>query len=87
MVIYAAPGGGGARADYYDSEGHVIRYAVQSPAANQAVFTSDATTGAPRVRLTYRLEGGVLEGTFEIASPEAPDVFKPYLSWEAHKGT
>jgi hypothetical protein len=87
MVIYAAPGGGGARADYYDSEGHVIRYAVQSPAPNQAVFTSDPSPGAPRFRLTYRLEGSVLKGTFEIASADAPDAFKPYLSWESRKGT
>jgi hypothetical protein len=85
MVIYAAPGGGGARADYYDSEGHVIRYAVQTPDANQAVFTSDATAGAPRFRLTYKLEGSVLKGTFEIAGPDAPDAFKPYLSWESRK--
>jgi hypothetical protein len=85
MVIYAAPGGGSARADYYDSEGHVIRYAVQTPAPNQAVFVSDTAAGAPRFRLTYRLEGSVLKGTFEIAAPDAPDAFKPYLSWEARK--
>jgi hypothetical protein len=84
MVIYAAPGGG-VRADYYDSEGHVIRYAVQTPAPNQAVFVSDAAAGAPRFRLTYRLEGSVLKGRFEIAAPDAPDAFKPYLNWEARK--
>jgi hypothetical protein len=86
MVIYAAPGGG-ARADYYDSEGHVIRYAVQSTAPGQAVFLSDAAAGGgPRFRLAYTLTApGVLKGEFAIAPPGTPDAFKPYLTWESHK--
>ena len=85
MVIYAAPGGG-ARADYYDSEGHVIRYAVQSPAPGQALFLSDAVAGGPRFRLAYTLTApGVLKGEFAIAPPGAPEAFKPYLTWESHK--
>jgi hypothetical protein len=84
MVIYAAPGG--ARADYYDSEGHVIRYVVQSPAPGQAVFLSDAAVGGPRFRLAYTLAApGVLKGEFAIAPPGAPEAFKPYLTWESHK--
>jgi hypothetical protein len=86
MVIYAAPGGG-TRADYYDSEGHVIRYVVQSPAPGQAVFLSDAAAGGgPRFRLAYTLAApGVLKGEFAIAPPGAPEAFKPYLTWESHK--
>jgi hypothetical protein len=84
MVIYAAPGG--IRADYYDSEGHVIRYVVQSPAAGQAVFLSEAAAGAPRFRLAYTLTApGVLKGEFAIAPPGAPEAFKPYLTWESHR--
>ena len=84
MIIYAAQGG--ARADYHDSEGHVIRYAVTSRAPGQAVFVSDAITGAPRFRLSYKLQGAdVLKGEFEIAPPNAPDAFKPYLNWESRK--
>ena len=87
MVIYAAPDGG-ARADYYDSEGHVIRYAVQSPAPGQAVFLSDVAAGAPRFRLSYTLSApGVLKGEFAIAPPGSSDAFKPYLAWESHKKT
>jgi hypothetical protein len=85
MVIYAAPGGG-ARADYYDSEGHVIRYAVQSPAPGQAIFLSDAAGGGPRFRLGYTLTApDVLKGEFAIAPPGTPEAFKPYLTWESHK--
>lgn len=85
MVIYGVPGTG-VRADYYDSEGHVIRYDVQSPAAGKAVFLSESTTEGPRFRLTYELgAAGVLEGEFDVASPAAPETFTPYLTWESRK--
>jgi hypothetical protein len=84
MVIYGAAGG--VRADYYDSEGHVIRYAVTSPASGHAVFVSDPMPGALRFRLTYRMQSAdTLKGEFDIAPPNAPDTFKPYLSWESRR--
>jgi len=85
MVVYAVAGAG-ARADYYDSEGHVIRYVVHSPAPGTAVFMSEVSPGEPRFRLSYRLEAaGVLKGEFAIAPSAAPDAFKQYLTWESHK--
>jgi len=73
-------------ADYYDSEGHVIRYTVQSPAAGQVVFLSDAAAAGPRFRLSYLLKpDGTLQGAFEIAPPGQPEAFQPYLSWMARK--
>jgi hypothetical protein len=85
MIIYAESGGS-ARADYYDNEGHVIRYEVSSPAAGQAVFVSEAAGGEPTFRLSYKLEAsGVLKGEFAIAPPGASDAFKPYLTWESRK--
>lgn len=87
LVIYVAPAGG-VRADYYDSEGHVIRYGVSSPAPGEAVFVSEAAAGEPRYRLRYRLlESGVLQGEFAVAPPDAPEAFKPYLTWESRKAT
>ena len=78
MVLFSEEGK--LRADYWDSEGHVIRYEVQSPAANRLVFLSDARTGAPRFRLTYAwAQPGTLDLTFEIAPPGATD-FRPYIS-------
>jgi len=84
MLIYATSDA--MRADYYDNEGHVIHYAVTSPAPNQAVFLSDATPSVPRFRLTYKLGAdGQLEGQFEIAPPGQADAFKPYLDWKSSK--
>lgn len=67
MVVYRD--GDATRADYYDSEGHVIRYTVII-ASQRVVFASDS---APRYRLTYTaLPEEKLRVQFEIDS-------KPYL--------
>lgn len=83
MVVF--PGADGALgADYYDTEGHHIHYAVGVPSPGSAVFVSDSIAGAPRFRLSYRLDpSGHLRGTFEIAPPGSPDRFGPYLSWDS----
>jgi hypothetical protein len=83
LIIYVS--GAAVRADYYDSEGHVIRYSVQSPAPGQAVFLSDAAAGEPRFRLTdtQNADGG-LDGRFESADP-GTTVFKSYLTWHSRK--
>jgi hypothetical protein len=85
MVLYAAESGE-LRADYYDSEGHVIRYAVDTPSAMELTLTSDVVSGAPRFRLSYRLGAdGILAGRFEIAPPGKPGAFGPYLAWTARR--
>lgn len=87
MIIYAGEGGA-LRADYYDNEGHVIRYVVTVTSPEEAVFVSEAAAGAPRYRLTYTLApGAVLKGRFEIAPPGTPDAFSTYLSWESRQAT
>jgi hypothetical protein len=85
MVIYAE--GAATRADYYDSEGHVIRYAVTAtPAQKRVVFLSDAQPGAPRFRLTYDYGGkDVLALAFDIAPPNAPDAWKSYIQATVHR--
>ncbi len=71
-----------ARADYYDNEGHVIRYVVTSPRAGQAVFVSTGPQTAPHYRLSYVMGADSLQrGTFEIAPPGSPEDFRAYLSW------
>lgn len=78
MVVFAADGN--LRADYWDNEGHVIRYEVRSPAPDKLVFLSEARTGAPRFRLTYAWpRPGKLDLTFEIAPPRAAE-FRPFIS-------
>jgi hypothetical protein len=84
MVIYKE--GAGTRADYYDNEGHVIRYAVTVPTAGTFVFQSDAREGQPTFRLTQAIDAtGVMAIRFEIAPPNAPADFKPYITASAHK--
>jgi hypothetical protein len=85
MIIYATDGAG-IRADYYDNEGHVIRYAVTVATAGDATFMSDIVSGEPRYRLTYKLApDGILRGTFAVAPPGKPEAFQQYLAWESRK--
>jgi len=85
MVIHATPDG--VRAEYWDNEGHVIDYAVTSPAAGQAVFLSAPKAGEPTFRLTYTLASdNTLDGSFEI-EPPGSSAFLPYLSWRSRKGS
>ena len=84
MVIFVE--GDALKADYFDSEQHVIHYVVQSRGPKDVVFVSEAKAGEPRYRLSYTLAAnGRLKGTFETASPEAPDDYKPLLAWTARK--
>ncbi len=80
LVIYLEDGA--LRGDYYDSEGHVIRYTGES-GPGVVTFTSPPTANEPGFRLSYRLApGGLLEGAFEIITPGGP---VPYLAWQAKK--
>jgi len=84
LVIYREDGS--LKADYFDSEGHVIRYVVDTPSGNVATFVSARVAGQPRYRLTYHADpAGLLVGSFEIAAPDAADTFKPYLTWKARR--
>ena len=84
MVVYVD--GGTTKAEYFDSEGHVIRYHVHAT-PNAVVFVSEAGAAEARYRLTYRRGAapGTLDGTFEVAPPGKPDGFAPYLSWRARR--
>lgn len=83
MVIYAS--NGTIRADFYDSEGHVIRYGVTADGTH-ATFTSDAVAGEPRYRLSYVLDAqSHLNGTFEIAPAKSLSEFATYLTWTSHR--
>lgn len=83
MVVYMEAGL--IKADYFDSEGHVIRY-VADARPGEVVFLSEVRAGEPRYRLTYR-QGSprTLNGTFDVAPPGQPEAFGLYLSWTARK--
>ncbi len=78
MVIYAEAEGR-IRADYWDNEGHVIRYAATSD-GKRAVFLSDAVAKEPRYRLTYTATApNEVSVKFELAPPDKPDQFRLYV--------
>jgi len=83
MVIYQDAGR--TRADYYDSESHVIRYTVALAASHDsATFLSDPSTSAPQFRLTYTLKmADQVSLKFEIAPPGKP--FATYIEATAHR--
>lgn len=79
MIIYHGEPGGADKANYFDSEGHVIEYSVVAAPA-VLVFTSAPSASAPRYRLSYgRGKGETVTIKFEIAPPGMPGAFKTYL--------
>ncbi|HXT15396.1 MAG TPA: hypothetical protein VN706_07175 [Gemmatimonadaceae bacterium] len=82
MVIAPAAAGFAARA--FDNEGHVITY--QLVASDTAiVLTSDAVRAQPQFRLTYRPTPNGYDVGFEIAPPDRPGEFKPYVAGRLHR--
>jgi hypothetical protein len=69
MIIYAD--GTALKADYFDNEGHVIRYVGQTRSAREVAFVSEPSASEPRYRLTYTLGAdNTLGGQFEVAPPD-----------------
>jgi hypothetical protein len=86
MVVYRDEKGE-ARADYFDNEGHVIRYqATLAPDGKTLVFLSEGASGQPGFRLTYtRKDDGSLGIRFEVAPPGRGNNFQTYLEGTAIK--
>ncbi len=81
MVVSAA---GALRADYFDNEGHVIRYTTVETAPDRVAFLSAGP--GPRFRLVYQRTGAdTVEIRFEIAPPDQPDQVRPYLTGKARR--
>jgi hypothetical protein len=87
MVVYPGTEGRGARAIYFDNEGHVIEYAAQSSEDQETwIFLSDPVPSAPRFRLTYtKGDDGTLAVKFESAPPGKPDSFSTYVEGAARR--
>lgn len=79
LILYPDEPGSAPRAIYFDSEGHVIRYAVTFPAPNTVVFESDPSQPGPRYRLTHKVTGPRMETKFEIKAPGQSE-FQTYVS-------
>ncbi len=87
MIIYLDPPTEKLRASYFDNEGHVIQYAVETGASpNRVVFLSDASPATPRFRLSYIDTGnGTFSNKFEIAPPGKPEAFSTYIEGKARR--
>jgi len=87
MIIYREQGAEKTRADYFDNEGHVIRYTADISGDKKTItFRSDPQPSQPVFRLTYNIgDNGRLAIKFEIARPDAPQAFKVYVEGSAHK--
>lgn len=81
MIVYREPSGKTFRASYFDNEGHIIQYSVNSlPDKKGLVFVSNLDRSGPRFRLTYtKSEEDKVAVKFEIAPPGKADQFKTYL--------
>ncbi|MBI3404524.1 MAG: hypothetical protein HY046_03595 [Acidobacteria bacterium] len=85
MVIYTEGEGQPLKAIYFDTEGHVIRYAVSSD-GRTATFLSEVSAPGPRYRLTYKkVDANRVAGMFEVAPPGKPEAFTKYLEWTAQR--
>jgi hypothetical protein len=80
MIIYQQASS--TRAIYFDNEGHVINYDIKfSDDFNTITFLSELMPEAPRFRLTYTKQNyDRIKLDFEIAPPNKPDSFSPYLT-------
>jgi hypothetical protein len=87
MVVYRDSLDAPPHAIYFDSEGHTIRYEVQSSKEGDAIaFVSAPETNAPRYRLTYtRVDRDHLKIKFEVAPPGQPDRFATYIEAGARR--
>jgi hypothetical protein len=84
MVIAETPEG--FEAHSFDNEGHVIDYALVA-SDTAIVLTSRAVAAQPQFRLTYRPTARGYDVVFEIATPDRPGVFKPYVTGSLHRAS
>lgn len=85
MIIYPNGADNNQEAIYFDNEGHTIKYKV-SFTEKSIILTSDIIPNAPRFRYTYTvIDDKTVNGSFEMASPQAPEEFKMYLEGKAFK--
>jgi hypothetical protein len=85
LIVYPGAPGEPKEAIYFDNEGNTIKYKV-SFTDSSVVLTSDPSAKAPRFRLSYlTIDSKTVNITFEMASPQEPEIFKMYLSGKAFK--
>ena len=85
MIIYRNREGNPVRSIYFDNENHVINYDI-TYSENKIILTSESNPAAPRFRLIYEmLESKLMNTRFEMAMPNAPEIFKTYIEGKSIK--
>ena len=79
LYVFQEMPGSPLKADYFDSEGHVIHYDVSTPTPTSVMFLSAPGPG-PQFRLSYELTGQVMTGRFQMHMPGQGD-WRTYLEW------
>ena len=83
MIIWRE--GGATKASYWDNEGHLIQYVARIE-GNTFTFLSEPQAKQPRFRLIYTVTGPkAMSLRFEIAPPNAPEAFRPYIRASLHR--
>ncbi len=87
LYVYHDPADDSLRAIFFDSENHVIRYAVTvAPGGDSIQFLSDAAPSGTRARMTYTKVGAEsVTEKFEFAPPGKPDQFATYVEFVAKR--
>lgn len=83
LYVFQEMPGSALKADYFDSEGHVIHYDVTTPTPTSVVFISSPGPG-PQFKLSYELSGRVMTGRFQMHMP-GQDVWHTYLEWSGSR--
>lgn len=86
-VVYQSAPGAAPRATYYDSEGHVIEYAISvSSGGSHIEWLSAIRPGEPRFRFTYILTSPTtMKVRFEIAPPGQLNNFTTHVEGGVHR--
>ena len=83
LYVFQEMPGSALKADYFDSEGHVIHYDVTTPTPTSVVFLSTPGPG-PQFKLSYELSGKVMTGRFQVHMPGQGD-WRTYLEWSGSR--
>lgn len=83
LYVFQDAPGSALKADYFDSEGHVIHYDVSTPTPTSVVFLSAPGPG-PKFRLAYELSNSMMSGRFQMQMPGQTD-WRTYLEWSGSR--
>jgi hypothetical protein len=80
LIVYKENSTTPDKADYFDSEGHVLHYDISYTGNGIIILTTVPITGNPIFRLSFiKMDNVTTSIKFETALPDHPDDFKVYV--------